>query len=323
MNAAMEAAVAAATCAPSVHNTQPWLFHIADDRIEIRADFSRRLDFLDPTSRQLYVSCGAAVHHLKVALRGVGFDAEVLLVPDGDPAHVATVVVSPGEAPDSDEIARSAAIGSRHTQREPFADRQISHSTLDGLRKAAESEGAWLAIVDDREDQIMLTVLLSHADEAEGSDPAYLAELNQWRRSEPAGGAPASDGIPQSAIPDVTVGRHSDVPIRDFALGGASAPDPDDGAVPDEKPALLILGTDDDSPTQWLKAGESLSSVLLYATVLGLRASMLGQVIDLPGTRSQLRNLLRLVGEPQMVLRVGYGAMAAATPRRPVSEVLI
>jgi nitroreductase len=314
----MEAAVAAATCAPSVHNTQPWLFHIADDRIEIRADFSRRLEFLDPTSRQLYVSCGAAVHHLKVALRGVGFDAEVLLVPDGDAAHVATVVVRPGEAPDSEEIALSAAIGSRHTQREPFADRQISHSTLDGLRKAAESEGAWLAIVDDREDQIMLTVLLSHADEAELSDPAYLAELSQWRRSEPA-----TDGIPLTAIPDVTAGRHSDVPIRDFAVGEAAAPDPDSAAVPDEKPALLILGTDDDSPTQWLKAGESLSSVLLQATVLGLRASMLGQVIDLPGTRSQLRNLLRLVGEPQMVLRVGYGAMAAATPRRPVSEVLI
>ncbi len=322
MKAAMEAAVAAASCAPSVHNTQPWLFHIAEDRIEIRADFSRRLEFLDPTSRQLYVSCGAAVHHLKVALRGVGFDADVVLVPDGDAAHVATVVVRPGEAPSSDEIAMSAAIASRHTQREPFALRQPSHATLEDLRRAAESEGAWLAIVEDREDQIMLTVLLSQADEAEAGDPAYLAELSQWRRTDPADDEPATDGIPQAAIPDAA-GRHSDVPIRDFSLGESSVALPEAAWVPDEKPALLILGTDDDSPTQWLLAGESLSSLLLRATVLGLRASMLGQVIDLPGTRSQLRNLLRLVGEPQMVLRVGYGPMAAATPRRPLSEVVI
>ncbi len=319
----MEAAVAAASRAPSVHNTQPWLFHIADDRIEIRADFSRRLEFLDPTSRQLFVSCGAAVHHLKVALRGVGFDAEVALVPDGDAAHVATVVVRPGEAPNSDEIAMSAAIATRHTQREPFAPQQPSLATLEDLRSATESEGGWLAIVEDREDQIMLTVLLSQADEAEAHDPAYLSELSQWRRTDPADDEPATDGIPQTAIPEGAAGRHSDVPVRDFSLGESSAVPPDAGPVPDEKPALLILGTDDDSPTQWLRAGESLSALLLRATVLGLRASMLGQVIDLPGTRSQLRNLLRLVGEPQMVLRVGYGPTAAATPRRPLSEVLI
>lgn len=319
----MEAAVAAATSAPSVHNTQPWQFHIADDRIEIRADFSRQLEVLDPTSRQLYVSCGAAVHHLKVALRGVGFDAEVSLVPDGDAAHVASVLVRPGEAPDADEIAVSAAIASRHTQREPFANRLVEPSTLDRLRRAAESEGGWLAIVDDREDQIMLTVLLEHADEAESSDPAYQAELSQWRRTEAIDGEAATDGIPATAIPTGGAERHSEVPVRDFALGETSAAVSDPGPVPDEKPALLILGTDDDSPTQWLQAGEALSAVLLQATVLGLRASMLGQVIDLPGTRSQLRNLLRLVGEPQMVLRVGYGEMAAATPRRPLSEVLI
>jgi hypothetical protein len=262
-----------------------------------------------------------------VALRGVGFDAQVVLAPDAgtgaDTAHVATVLVRPGEAPNSDEIALSAAIASRHTQREPFADRPVDFPSLDGLRKAAESEGAWLAIVDDRDDQIMLTVLLSHADEAETSDPAYLSELNQWRRSEPGTGEPATDGIPQTAIPEGAAGRHSNVPVRDFALGENPAAAPGAAEVPDEKPALLILGTDDDSPAQWLRAGEALSALLLQATVLGLRASMLGQVIDLPGTRSQLRNLLRLVGEPQMVLRVGYGAMAAATPRRPVSEVLI
>ena len=62
--------------------------------------------------------------------------------------------------------------------------------------------------------------------------------------------------------------------------------------------------------------------MLLQATTQGLRASMLGQVIDLPATRAQLRSELRLIGEPQMVLRIGYGPAAPATPRRPLTEIL-
>ena len=41
------------------------------------ADFSRQLPVLDPTRRQLYVSCGAALHHLTVALRAAGYDSAI------------------------------------------------------------------------------------------------------------------------------------------------------------------------------------------------------------------------------------------------------
>ena len=156
----MEAAVAAATSAPSVHNTQPWIF--------ISPMTGSKSGRTSPAGWNSWIrpadsSTSAAGQPCTISrwrLRGVGFDAEVLLVPDGDAAHVATVLVRPGEAPDADEIAVSAAIASRHTQREPFANRLVEPSTLDRLRRAAESEGGWLAIVDDREDQIMLTVLL-------------------------------------------------------------------------------------------------------------------------------------------------------------------
>ncbi len=113
--------------------------------------------------------------------------------------------------------------------------------------------------------------------------------------------------------------------VRDFDAGGeeaASQLDPNAPPPPDERPALVILGTDSDTPTQWIHAGQALSAVLLHATTQGLRASMLGQVIDLPATRAQLRTELRLIGEPQMVLRIGYGPAAPATPRRPLTEIL-
>jgi hypothetical protein len=215
----------------------------------------------------------------------------------------------------------AAAINERHTQREPFADRKVDHRALADLRHAAETEGAWLAILGSREDQITLAVLLSHADQAELSNPDYQRELHNWRRTEPS-----TDGIPSSALPAEGGVRHSEVTVRDFNAGDpATADSPLDPAAPpppDERPALVILGTDADSPSQWIHAGQALSALLLQATTQGLRASMLGQVIDLPSTRAQLRTELRLIGEPQMVLRIGYGPVAPATPRRPLTEVL-
>ncbi len=321
---ALEQAVAAATKAPSVHNTQPWRFRIDGDGVACFADFSRQLPVLDPTRRQLYVSCGAALHHLTVALRAAGYDSAIEYAGDAEPAGdaavpIATVQVSLGPPASAADVALAAAINERHTQREPFADRKVEHAALARLRHAAETQGAWLAILDSREDQITLAVLLNHADQAELSNPDYQRELHNWRRTEPA-----TDGIPTSALPEAGE-RHTEVPVRDFTAGD---PDPDQpttnpAATPrDERPALLILGTDADSPTQWLHAGQALSALLLDATTAGLRASMLGQVIDLPATRAQLRTLLRLIGEPQMVLRIGYGPAAPATPRRPLTEIL-
>jgi hypothetical protein len=321
--AAMESAILAATKAPSIHNTQPWRFHLEPDRIEVYADFSRHLEVLDPTRRQLYISCGAALHHLRVALRAAGLDAFVEFLPEDATDHLATVVVVAGKAPTSQELAVAAAIDQRHTQREPFESRPVDDQFLSELRRAAEAEGAWLDLVRGRDDEITLAVLLSHADEAELETPSYQEELHRWRRTEPA-----TDGIPDSALPSPGAGRHSEVTLRDFRVGdpdhdpGASPSDREPKAFPDERPALVILGTDADTPLQWLSAGQALSHLLLQATDFGMRASMLGQVIDLPGTRSQLRALLRLVGEPQMVLRIGYGPVAPATPRRPLSDVL-
>jgi nitroreductase len=323
MREAMEAAVAAATRAPSVHNTQPWRFQLGADRVELYADFSRQLEVLDPTRRQLYVSCGAALHHLTVALCAAGYDAQVTLrAEDGatdsaDTDHLASVAVQPGGPADPALLALADAITARHTQREPFAERRVAHETLAELRQAAEAQGCWLAILAAREDQITLAVLLSHADQAELANRDYQAELLNWRRAEPA-----TDGIPDSAIPTAGADRHSEVPVRDFTAGDPATPATGATQPPDERPALVILGSDADSPTQWLQAGQALSRVLLQATVLGLRASMLGQVIDLPETRAQLRNQLRLIGEPQMVLRIGYGPAAAPTPRRPLTDVL-
>jgi hypothetical protein len=58
--------------APSGHNTQPWLFNVSGDAVELHADRTRGLPVVDPEDRALVISCGAALFFLRTAIRHFG-----------------------------------------------------------------------------------------------------------------------------------------------------------------------------------------------------------------------------------------------------------
>lgn len=318
-------AVESATKAPSIHNTQPWRFRLSmpagGGAVDLYADRSRSLPALDPTGRQLDISCGAALLFLRVSLRAAGYDADVTLLPDDDPDHLAHVAVVRGAVATADEQALAGAIPHWHSHRSAFELRALGPGLVPEFRRAAESEGAWLVALHRRDDQIELITLLSRADREEVRDPAYQEELRAWLRT-----GPSSDGVPVAAVPGHGE-RHSDVVVRDYNPGrlGEQLLSPAAESPADEHPTLVVLGTDGDGATDHLTAGMALGRVLLHATVRGVGASMLGQVMDLPGPRAALRSRLDLVGEPQTVLRLGYGD-AASEPvagRRALDDVLL
>src|SRR5690606_15823293 len=77
-----------AVVAPSGHNTQPWLFRLINDGVELFADRTRALPIVDPQDRELTISCGAALCQLRLAIRHFGFTDVVELLPDARQAHL-------------------------------------------------------------------------------------------------------------------------------------------------------------------------------------------------------------------------------------------
>ena len=73
--------VGVAARAPSVHNTQPWRFKVGDHAVELFADASRQLR-QDLAGREMLISCGAALFGLRLAVRSLGYLAEVELFPE-------------------------------------------------------------------------------------------------------------------------------------------------------------------------------------------------------------------------------------------------
>jgi len=322
--------VAAATRAPSIHNTQPWRFVAAPDRLDVYLDTERALPVLDPTGRQQIISCGSAIEFAVVALAAAGHAAEVDLLPDdADPDRLATVrVTAPREASDEDR-GLAAAIDRRHTVRAAFQPRAVPDGLVDRLQLEAASFGAWFKPIARSEEEVATVFLIARAEEMEQSDPAYLAELESWMRTDPG----AVDGVPVEAVPsDDPQTRPSNWLIRDFVVGQRGeqqlfrAADDPDAPPPDvERPTVVLMGTDDDDRYAWLLAGRALGRVLLRATAEGVAASPLTQALDWPATRSRMQSRLSLVGHPQMLLRMGYPPNTsgqAVSGRRPVADVL-
>ena len=325
----MLAFVEAATLAPSVHNTQPWRFALSDDHIDVFADPRRELHVIDPTGRELHISCGAAIEFAAIAVRAAGRAGTVQLLPDSVAAgHLARITVGGREdaAPDDEALAR--VIPHRYTERGRFDDRPVPDWLVEELRGVTEARGAWLRVLDDKEQAVTTAVLLAHADDAEVADPEYRRELAAWRR----GAFLSPDGVPDAALPD-TPGdpRGSSFRLRDFGLDEGVATDPsaerqvqpDAGPPPPEHPLVLLLGTSGDSPLDWLQAGQALGALLLRATIDGVAASPMTQVLEVATTREQLTGALHLVGRPQMLLRMGYAQGHPTTGRRPLSAVLV
>lgn len=307
-----------AVLAPSVQNTQPWRFRLAGERLELAADRTRALPVSDPDDRELVLSCGAALFHLRLALRRFGHAGEVVLWPDpADPDLLARVGRGAAADPTPEELAEFAAIPQRRTHRGRLAARPVPTGILTELQVLATEEGAWLHLAEAEPERAALAALIQEADRAQAGDPRFRRELLAWvheRRRATGDGLP--DHAPEVRGPAIEEGP---LVVRTFDRGDGQAAR--GGQLAEGSPVLAVLGTSNDTPRAWLEAGQALGRMLLRAQSLGLYASYLNQPVEVPDTRARLPELLGREGHPQLVLRFGYGEAPPPTPRRPLAEV--
>ncbi|MGV9246000.1 Acg family FMN-binding oxidoreductase [Streptomyces sp. NPDC003710] len=317
---AVTAFVEDATAAPSLHNAQPWKFRFLQGRgiLQLYADPERTLPQTDPDGRNLHLGCGAALFNLRVAAAAGGREPAIRLLPESaDPTLLAEADLTT-TAPTDDALALlHPAIHRRHTSRHPFLEEDIPAALEDGLCAAARLEGTRLVFPDAWHVQSVLD-LVHDAEGREAGDPGRRGETARWARTEPPDEATAAEGIPLEAFGPGQWGASS--PVRDFAAGRSV---PGRGRAPFEKhPHVALLGTAEDRPVDWLRAGQALERVLLEATVDGLVASLTSQALEWPELRWAVRDPRSAMGHVQMVIRLGYGPEGHPTPRRPVAEVL-
>jgi hypothetical protein len=87
-------------------------------------------------------------------------------------------------------------------------------------------------------------------------------------------------------------------------------------------PIVAVLATKRDDPHAWVATGRAIASVSLRAASHGLSVSFFNQPVELPALRPRLAAVACPGLEPQLVVRVGVGPEARATPRRHTGDVI-
>lgn len=312
-----------AILAPSSHNSQPWWFRVVGDHVDVYADRTRALPVVDPDDRELTISCGAALFHLRLALRFFGYKDVTSILPDAeDPDFLARVGLDGVHHTLDVERRLFRAITSRRTNRCAFPADPLPEDALVAMAGAAEEEGAHLTISAEPRTREEIAQLVSQGDLVQMSDKRFRRELASWIHPARHG---SRDGMPGSAlgvsrILESLASPGASLVIRTFDLGKGQAAR--DRALAENSAALGTVWTEDDSPRSWLRAGQALARVLLAATAEEISASHLNQTIEVAALRPKMAQAIGVTGHPQVLLRFGYGASPEPTLRRYVEEVV-
>ncbi|MGN2637977.1 Acg family FMN-binding oxidoreductase [Nocardia takedensis] len=308
-------AMATAGRAPSVHNTQPWRWVLHGADLRLYRDDSRLLEVADPAGRQLVISCGAMLHHVRTAFAAAGWHTDTLRVPDPKtPGWLATVEFRPWPEPPPGVLARAAAIARRRTDRLPMREPEHWDELLARLRMLVGHLEVGVDVLDDAA-RPRLAAASEHSAATQRYDMQYQSELHWWTAH-----SMPKEGIPREALASDSEAERTPI-SRAFPTVEHA---PRHGDIEDRS-RLLVLSTDADSVLDWLRVGEALSVVLLECTASGADTCALTHLTELPAARRVLSTMLSRPGVPQVVIRIGAentGLDARMTPRRPVAEYL-
>ena len=309
--------------APSVHNTQPWRWRFRGTGVDLHADRGRQLTATDPEGRDLVLSCGAALHHLRVALAVRGVGCTVAYTPDTDDSNHLATVTPTSAPPDKVAAALFGQFTRRHTERRRMSHRPVPPELLGELAEQARHAGARLIPIADAATRERLTAAFRDAAARQRFAPGYAAELQLWTRRT----AGARDGLGAGSIAEPL---EAGFPLRTFTEHGQLPqphPAPGNGDDTDDAAELAVIVTNGDGTTERLRAGEALSAILLHATKLRLATTPLSQATEVAEARSTVRRTLETFRQPQILVRVGWPATAAedlpASPRRDLRSVLL
>jgi hypothetical protein len=304
--------IRAAKAAPSILNTQPWSFCItADDRIELRAELGRAVS-IDSKHREMVISCGAALFNLRMAIRVTGCDPVVWLVPDRDDQDLLAsikIVNDRLQQPTITEQRLYEVIRLRHTTREPFSQ-PIEMNMAAELAQAArmESVDAWL-LFPPQAKRLLRTI--AEVEKKLKGEKTYVRELGRWT-------GPGT-GVPPEAFGPLPLDRYP--PVRDLGLAWSSA-----GrrrAHFEKNPQLMVLATETNTSSDWMRTGQALQRLLLTATHYNVTASFLTQSLEDRDRRDEPQDRLWPWPMPwQMIIRVGHTDVVFVAPHEASVKVV-
>jgi nitroreductase len=337
--------VRAAILAASPHNTQPWLFKITGNSIELHIDTQRNVGALDPCLREEHIGIGCALENMMLAASANGYVATVTLQPGKlEPIPVnrkqtllARVDLAPGIR-DRSEL--YDAIPRRHTNRGPYdPHRPLPPDFLEALaRLPGDDADVKLFLFADEADRKKIAEVSSAANTEIYSDPDVQRGSERWLRLKWSSVQAYRDGLTIDAFGLPPIANAAAKMVTPRMLQWAASHGEKNGYVNLMLSAPLIgfiAVHDRYQQEQCLRAGRIWQRAHLLATARGLAARPCNESVEMvdheralgrPASRAVQLNEITgdSTWQPTFAFYMGYPTLSAhASPRRPVESVLV
>jgi hypothetical protein len=297
-----------AILAPSVHNTEPWVFGVNGWHVRLFADRNRCLTAADRDMRDLYISLGCALENLVIAAEHFGFHPSITYFPEPqNPMLVASASLGrDGFSSPSEVFGLFRAITARRTNHGPFNQERVSEHDLHHLTACCLDEDIKLTLTADEQTCRQFAAIMLEADILRFADPAYVSELEYWVHQ----GAYDTPWMVKKLHELASACLHRHAPEYSDTLKGA--------------PVLGIIASSGNDRTTQLRAGRFLERVFLRATALGLSLEPITYVLQVSQTRTKVADLIACSGVPQVAFRLGCSEFEPRhSPRRPLDQSLV
>ena len=339
------ALVRAAILAASPHNTQPWLFKVANSTIELYLDTKRNVGALDPYLREEHIGIGCALENLLLAAAANGYAATATLLPgqlvpippDPQPQLLARVDLAPGKAEENELY---DAIPRRHTNRSPYDPRKpVPPECLEALRRIASEETDVRVFLFAEEAERRRIVEISSAANAElYSDPDVKRGTEGWIRSRWSSVQKFRDGltIDTFGLPPIAAAIMKLMSARMLRWGVARAQKNGYSDLMMSAPLIGMIAVHDRYDRQQsLLAGRIWQRAHLLLTARGLAGRPCNEAVEMVDHERvlgkeprRLGSLAEITGDaawqPTFIFYAGYPKLTGrASPRRPVQEVVV
>lgn len=297
-----------AILAPSSHNSQPWHFEITNDSIRVTLDPARRLPASDSNDRQAIISLGCAAEHIVIGAEYYGYDVKIMDYGAETDDAIIRLSRTRESLRDPDHLIHS--IPKRVTNRAAYDDRLPDAKTLETIR-ALVLPSLHLHIVTSKERIARLGDIAVEAGIDAMRDNGFRKELSQYLKpndTESSLGMPGTGfGFPMA------IARIAPFLVRIANMAQLSQKQ--DRMLFAHTPAIIVISTEHDTPSDWFRTGRAYARLALIATQANMSTAPWGAPIQIGEHYRRIQDALDTNWRPQFFCRLGYPT--ASTPHTP------
>lgn len=306
--------------APSTHNSQPWLFKIIENKVEVFFDPKYFLPFVDKETRDLHISIGCMLENFSIASLADNLISSISYGPFEQKTKLAEIILTESNAPSS-ELSQKLfkTIPNRVNARGVFVDEKIPINLLEKINLLNVGKNLFIKCLSKKEDIKKVAHFTALAMIDAYSQTGFRKEMSHWMNSNLS---TKKEGLPGYSLNiPFLVSLFIPLLIRYFNMGRllaklnlksiASAP-------------LIVVFSGKDEPNSWMEIGRLAERIMLYVQSLEYQTSIYVGSIEINNYYKEIQKLTDTQERPQFIFAIGHIlGKHKITPRHKIGDKMI